>query len=175
MVPISWTSSKITSEDSHIGGQGVFATKDIEKGERVSVLGGYTVSFDDLDKIKTDEQDIYETILSKGIQVDHDIIFSPISNGQFSDIEYLNHSCDPNIGFENQLHLIAMRDIKFGEELCMDYATCISNDLFDMECDCKSELCRKTITSNDWMISRLQEKYAGYFQPYLQKMITGLK
>jgi hypothetical protein len=35
---------------------------------------------------------------------------------------FINHSCDPNVGFAGDIVLVAMRDIRQGEELTADYA-----------------------------------------------------
>ena len=48
---------------------------------------------------------------------------------------FLNHSCEPNVGFGGNIVLVAMSDIEAGEELSTDYA------LFDdyegsMDCNC---------------------------------------
>jgi SET domain-containing protein len=106
MISISWTSKKITAKESPVSGKGVFAVENISAGERVAVFGGYTLSFEDLDKLEKTDPDEFEAILDKAIQVDTDILFSPTSESQYSDIEYLNHSCNPNTGFKGQLHLI---------------------------------------------------------------------
>jgi len=35
---------------------------------------------------------------------------------------FINHSCEPNVGFAGNVVLVAMRDIEAGEELTTDYA-----------------------------------------------------
>ena len=57
---------------------------------------------------------------------------------------FINHSCEPNVGFAGNTVLVAMRDISPGEELTTDYA------LFDdydgmMQCRCGTPSCRATI------------------------------
>ena len=79
---------------------------------------------------------------------------------------FLNHSCEPNVGFAGNIVLVAMRDVGAGEELTTDYA------LFDdydgaMECHCGTSSCRGTIGGRDWQRADLQRKYGGYFSSYL--------
>ena len=68
-----------------------------------------------------------------------------------------------------------MRDIKKGEEICIDYAMCsnnprsITSNMRDCLCDSKN--CRKKITVHDWEKKELQKKYRGFFQPFLEKKI----
>ena len=54
---------------------------------------------------------------------------------------FINHSCEPNVGFAGNTVLVATRDISPGEELTTDYA------LFDdydgmMPCRCGTPSCR---------------------------------
>ena len=79
---------------------------------------------------------------------------------------FINHSCEPNVGFAGNIVLVAMRDISAGEELTTDYA------LFDdyggsMECQCAAPTCRGTIYGRDWQRPDLQSKYGTYFSSYL--------
>ena len=60
----------------------------------------------------------------------------------------------------------AMRDIKVGEELTVDYAM-IDNEPYEFLCTCGFIACRHVVTGFDWHRPELQERYAGYFAPYL--------
>jgi hypothetical protein len=84
---------------------------------------------------------------------------------------FLNHSCEPNVGFRGNIVLVAMRDIEAREELTTDYA------LFDdyegsMECNCGRSLCRRHIDGRDWQRPDLQERCSGYFSWYLERRIV---
>ena len=79
---------------------------------------------------------------------------------------FINHSCEPNVGFAGNIVLVAMRNIGPGEELTTDYA------LFDdydgmMGCQCATPSCRGTIGGRDWQQPDLQRKYGSYFSSYL--------
>lgn len=71
--------------------------------------------------------------------------------------------------------LLALRDIKAGEELTYDYALMESSPEYRIRCLCGSKECRGFLTGNDWRIPALQKKYKGFFEPYLQKKIDALK
>jgi D-alanine-D-alanine ligase len=55
-----------------------------------------------------------------------------------------NHSCDPNTAYAG-LNLIALRPIRCGEELTLDYRTFAHPDAAGFVCSCGAENCRGTI------------------------------
>jgi len=55
-----------------------------------------------------------------------------------------NHSCDPNTAFLG-LNLTAVRDIRAGEELTVDYATFYDGHMTPFDCSCGSPKCRGRI------------------------------
>jgi hypothetical protein len=69
--------------------------------------------------------------------------------------------------------MIAMRDIKKGEEICYDYALTEAHEHFQINCLCGRALCRKNVTGNDWKLPQLQEKYGRHFMPHILDMIDG--
>jgi len=107
-----------------------------------------------------------------GIQVEEGIYLIPTRTGDPGD--YFNHSCNPNAGMNGQICLVAMHDIKKDDEICFDYAMSDSSDYDEFECHCGAPNCRKHVTGNDWKISALQQRYKGYFVPYLQRRIDQL-
>ena len=110
--------------------------------------------------------------------------------------DFVNHSCEPNCWVVWHLDLLAMRDIKKGEEISFDYWSVLwpvdisqlSWELFLLlqkewvldtqwiptiieKCECWSPKCRKTITWNDWKNLMLREEYTWFFPHHIQKMI----
>ncbi len=47
----------------------------------------------------------------------------------------------------------------------------IKNSDYELECTCGSPNCRKIITSQDWKIKELQDKYYDYFAEHLKEKI----
>lgn len=92
--------------------------------------------------------------------------------------EYLNHSCDPNVYLHDEVSVVAMKDIKAGEEITLDCATWDSDSEWIYsekgKCTCKSLMCRKILSYDDWTRRDIQEKYKGHFAPYLQKKIEQM-
>jgi len=96
----------------------------------------------------------------------HFLVPRPIGEG-----DYVNHSCNPNAGLSGQIGLVAMRDIKVGEEVCFDYAMCDTMPYDEFECDCGSKNCRGQVGGDDWQKPVLQKRYAGFFSPHVQRRI----
>jgi hypothetical protein len=80
---------------------------------------------------------------------------------------FINHSCAPNVGFSGNVVLVAMRDVRQGEELTTDYALFDDSDEH-MPCLCGAPNCRGLITGRDWQRPELQRKYGSYFSTYLR-------
>jgi len=103
-----------------------------------------------------------------GIQIHDDFFIVPSNREELEKIGVFNHSCDPNIGFSEDIQLIAMKNIQPGEELAFDYA--FNETSFEkFDCNCNSVNCRKIITSEDWKRKDLQEKYSEFFSPYVKR------
>ena len=170
--PLSWMSSKLKVQTTKGYGKGIFAKKNIKKDEIVSVLGGHV-----FEAFK--EQKMLEKLSDYSLQINENLVIGPMSAREIDDSDYFNHSCSPNVGFNGQIFLVAMRNIKKGEQITFDYAMVISKAkgarFYKMRCLCGSKNCRGYITDNDWKKTELQKKYAGYFQWYLQKKIAKNK
>jgi hypothetical protein len=63
---------------------------------------------------------------------------------------YFNHSCDGNLGFNEEGDFAARRIIREGEELTYDYRLAESNPDFHMDCKCGASNCSRIITGSDW-------------------------
>ncbi len=79
---------------------------------------------------------------------------------------FINHSCDPTVGFRDQVVYVALRDIELGEELCYDYAM-ERSDGFALDCHCGSRSGRGKVSGQDWISPELQQRYGDYFSIYI--------
>jgi SET domain len=64
-----------------------------------------------------------------------------------SPIWYINQSCNANAGLRGCVSIIAMRDIKVGEEVVVDYSLNTSETASYMICNCGEKNCRTLICS----------------------------
>ena len=148
------------------GGKAVYAREVIEPGELVAVWSGRIVTAEELDELS-------EEIRRHTVQVEERLYLA--SHGPDEGPDFINHSCDPNVGLEGQIALIALQRILPGEEVTIDYAMCDGSPYDEFECACGSPICRGRVTGDDWRNPVLWERYAGHFSPYLERRIKALK
>ena len=78
------------------------------------------------------------------LQIAPELYMGP--SGNFDD--YLNHSCEPNLGFvEGSLTLSTLRDIAAGEQLNWDYSTAMNEPGWSFPCHCGAGSCRGVVRS----------------------------
>ena len=167
-INFSWLTKKAKKRKSKQGWFGIIATKDIKKDERVIVFGGYVMTIKQFDSLSERMKDF-------PFQIDDDLYFGLTKPSEIEEADYLNHSCDPTCGFSGEISIVAIRDIKKGEEITIDYAMSSNNMRSSgiTDCFCGSKICRKKIMPDDWKRKDLQKRYKGYFEPFLQRKINN--
>jgi hypothetical protein len=151
--------------DPEKGGFGVFAREAARTGEVLVVWGGNIVTEEQLETLPPVTQ-------HHSVQIDEGLYLATI--GELEPADYVNHSCEPNLGLRGQISLVALRDIQADEEVCFDYAMTDSTPYDEFECHCGLPTCRGIVSGNDWQRPELWARYAGYFSPYLQRRIDRL-
>jgi hypothetical protein len=168
---LNWVSPKLGKIETGAYGQGLAALQNIYKDEVLIVYGGHVFTLTEYFLLPPELQPY-------PYQIADDLLYGPTSLTEVGDGELLNHSCHPNAGFRGPIHLVAMRDIVPGEEVTVDYAILMTTDIvtnnMDMGCLCGASQCRKIIRASDWMLPELQERYRGYFQPYIEAKIARM-
>jgi hypothetical protein len=144
------------------GGYGIVASAPIRRGELICVWGGRIVSRAEVDILDAVQRS-YVLQIEEGL-----FLYAP---GAPEDAEIVNHCCEPNAGFSGQVSLVALRNIKPGEEVCFDYAMSETSDFAEFDCRCGAPGCRGRVRADDWMRPDLQSRYRGHFSPYLQRRI----
>ena len=147
---------------SGIEGRGLLAVAPIAAGELVAIKGGHIVTTAALASLP-------ERLRNSEIQIADGFHLAALEEAEYEPVMlFLNHSCEPTVGFAGNTVLVAMRDIAPGEELTTDYALFDDNDE-TMQCRCGTRSCRGTISGRDWQRPELQRKYGDYFSSYLQR------
>jgi uncharacterized protein len=132
----SWITAKARKGiRSGIAGRGLFAIEPIGAGQIVAVKGGHVVTTAQL-------RDLPEPLPNSEIQIADGLHLVALAPEEYEPVMlFINHSCDPNVGFGGNVILVTMRDVAAAEELTTDYA------LFDdhdgrMTCHCGTAHCR---------------------------------
>jgi hypothetical protein len=166
--PTSWVDPRVEVRLSPTHGKGMFAITPIKSGEIVLIWGGTLMT----------EEDIHAGKAKKGsiAAIDEGHYLVSLKDGEDDPADFMNHSCDSNIWMEDEVTLVARRNIEAGEELTADYAMWEANEEWvgPWECRCGSTLCRKTYTAKDWRRKELQERYRNHFSPFINERIRKL-
>lgn len=149
---------KIYIGKSKIQGRGIFAKKDIKKGERVGIIKGETIRF----KIKNKKD---SKVGPNRVGIGKDLWIETEKP-----LIYTNHSCDPNMGISGRVIFIALRNIKKDEELTFDYSIQGEDKFWQMKCGCGAKNCRKVICSIQFLPVKTFKKYLPYIPTYFKKV-----
>ena len=160
----TWRSPKIQVREDTLAGRGVVAVEHIARDEIVAIKAGNIVTGEEIETVTRAAGDL-------ALQIDDDFYIAPRTPEEADEMSvFINHSCDPNVGFRGQVVYVAMRDIAAGEELCHDYAMERSDD-YHLDCHCGSALCRGKVSGDDWKLPELQLRYGEYFSIYIWNKI----
>ena len=127
-------------------GTGLFAGRDISKGEEILRFTGPLISF--AEAVSKGDKECYPLQIDRNSYID----LEPLGC-------FVNHSCEPNAGIVNDESLVAIRDIRLGEEIRYDYSTTMDEEHFTMGCRCGSKHCRGTVTDFKELPNPVREKY----------------
>lgn len=161
----NWLNPKAEARPVGEKGWGSFAIEPISAGEVVAGFGGWVVDRFVLSTMSHDRQ-------ARSIQIDDNLYL--VSSDEREPGDMLNHSCEPNCGLLGSQLLVAMREIGPGEEITFDYAMCDTSDYDEFRCLCGMPGCREIVTGADWRLPELQERYSGWFSPYIARRIAAL-
>jgi SET domain-containing protein len=166
MIVSSYISPKATKgQFSAIEGRGLVAVAPISEDEIVAIKGGHIVDTVTL-------RSLAPRLQNSDVQIADGFHLVALEEAEYEPVMlFLNHSCEPNVGFAGNIVLVAMRQISPGEELTTDYAMFDDYD-GEMECRCGRATCRRTIGGRDWQRPELQHKYGDYFSTYLLRQIA---
>lgn len=149
---------------SAIEGRGLAAVEPIAKDEIVAIKGGHIVDTATLRALP-------EPLQNSDIQIADGFHLVALDEAEYEPVMlFINHCCEPNVGFAGNTVLVAMRDVRAGEELTTDYALFDDYD-GEMQCRCQAASCRGTIGGRDWQLPELQRRYGSYFSAYLLRRI----
>lgn len=129
-------------KNSKISGKGVFAAANIKRFRTICFLEGEEIPVEEM--VKRVNKGILKG--SDPLGIDDDLYI------QLKELpRTFNHSCNPNAFIRKKNELIALKNIKKGEEITYDYSTTMNDDEIKVEgfwkakCKCGSDNCRGII------------------------------
>lgn len=133
-------------------GQGVFAIRDMKRGEVVHEGRPITL-------VKERTNHSFQIHFNAHVQLD-------------KTSRSINHSCDPNTGVRYNAYagydFVALRDIEKGEEITWDYETTEYISISVSNCLCRSTLCRKELKGFKYLSGDVVSRYGKYIADYLK-------
>lgn len=166
----AWMDPRLVARAVQGGGHGVYAACRIRRHDLLTVFGGHVMTLAREARLPLKIRDYAHQIAGDfvlGVDKVRDVGLS----------DYYNHSCAPNAGFKGQVFLVAMRDIKAGEQVTFDYCMVLKRTArqlpYRIACDCGAPACRGWVTGTDWKRPELQKRYKGYFQWYIEDVIEN--
>jgi SET domain-containing protein len=144
---------------------GLFSIKNLKKGEVAFIAKGKRFK----DEITTIEESIAHR---NAIGISKDTWLDPFPDNA---LRYVNHSCNPNLGIKGSVTFVALRNIKAGEQLTIDYSITECDKLWNfkiqtgMVCQCGYAKCRKVIKSIQFLPLEIYKKYLPYIPKNFQK------
>ena len=101
------------------------------------------------------------------VQLDADTHLEP----QPSFLQFVNHSCDPNVSFDmSRLALVALRDLRAGEELTYFYPSTELTMAQPFDCACGAPNCVGHIAGASAMPREVLERYA--LSPFIRDWLA---
>jgi SET domain-containing protein len=135
--------------DSGIHGRGVFATRRIDRGDRLMQYRGERIDWDEANARY--ERAAVERGHTFFFDIGNDLVLDGGSGGNSS--RWINHGCTPNVEATikgKRVYLYALRRILPGEELLLDYRLEMADDSDrdSYACRCSSADCRETMLAS---------------------------
>ncbi len=89
------------------------------------------------------------------------------SNSKF---RFINHSCDPNVAHVSERRVIAIKNLKKGDELVYDYSLTEAEPGWQIQCSCGTKDCRRIIGPIYTIPQKTFDKYKKYIPKKFQKI-----
>lgn len=143
-------------------GRGLFAGCDFAAGEKILELLGPIITF--ADTVAMGEKEPNPLQIEKDTYID---LQEPAV--------FINHSCEPSTGIVDCRVLVALRDIKTGDEIRFDYSTTMEENHWTMKCRCGVASCRGVVEDFRRLHPATQKVYLtrGVVQPFIARNYSG--
>jgi hypothetical protein len=165
----TWVHPAAKARRSAIQGFGLFAAREFEPGDVISIVGGTVMSEEEFARVVANGPDFNAIQVSEHTHLVEDPRVSVATKGS------LNHHCDSNLWMVDAVTVAARAPISAGSELTVDYALfTTSGEWLESPRNCGSPHCRVTPRGTDWRLPEVQLRYRDHFSPFLNARICSL-
>jgi hypothetical protein len=89
-------------------------------------------------------------------------------------VNFINHSCEPNLGYDGVDSIVALQRISPGEEIRMDYGTYSFSFDHEFTCTCGAWGCRGQVRRDDWKtLVRAGLRLPGFMRAEANRILWG--
>jgi len=89
-------------------------------------------------------------------------------------VNFINHSCEPNLGYDGVETIVALHAISAGEEIRMDYGTYSFSFDHEFTCTCRAWSCRGQVRRDDWKsLVRTGLRLPGFMRAEVDRILWG--
>ena len=89
-------------------------------------------------------------------------------------VNLINHSCEPNLGYDGVDAIVALHGISPGEEIRMDYGTYSFSFDHGFVCRCGAWACRGQVLRDDWRsLVRTGLRLPGFMRTEVDRILWG--
>ena len=150
--------NRVYAGESRIEGKGVFVNEDVRKGDIICDIDGEI-------KEREIKSESGSRKFANWIGMGKNLWLNPNK----TIFRYLNHSCDPSVAITGTKTLVALRDMKKGDEVTFDYSLTDTDMYWEMECHCGSEKCRHIIRPIYSLPTEVFANHYPHIPEYFQK------
>ncbi len=159
------------------GEQGVIAIRHIAAGSTLihgwhdafylGMAGWVALTVPEIDALPPGQRALFHRY---GLDMDFGTIFGPLDVIHVTTLDnFINHSCEPNLGYDHHGNVVSRRSLAPGEELLIDYGEFVVNYDEPFTCRCGANSCRTNVTRNDWHHLRSRRRLPPFIERRLER------
>ena len=110
-------------------------------------------------------------VMRYGLDHDFGFIYGPSEGVAPVTLDnFINHACEPTLGYDGAGNVVSRRDLAVGHELTLDYGGFVVNYDEPFACACGAAACRRRVTRHDW---RALARSPGSVAPFVRRRLAG--
>lgn len=146
-------------------GRTLVAARQIQQGETIweydGAVASEKLSLAEIDALPADKRERFSTYCWQVTATQWEGV---TENEDEDPVNFINHSCEPNMHFDGDDRLVARVVIAEGAALTLDYATCDTVFARIDQCLCGEKTCRGRVTDRDAYDPAIRARYGQHMR-----------